>query len=369
MVENTKIGQQLSQLLENGPLQESLVLSILDQLVRLLADLHQSGLIHRALDSDSVSVDEEMHVRLAPPSHKPVLVDLENNFGRTPPDFSGPGEVQLPALIDAARKTLADASVSADPRRIDIYQIGCLTLRLLTGEAPSAYLMSPQAKQKIPEKWKPFLDRALGYEDSTRISDCEQLQALLKQLSSSNQIEETTETPPAGTGLDVHSYTPSLGHRKQQPPHESPAALQTPDADLPFHKLGHFRIEARLGSGGMGDVYRAYDPDLDRTVAIKVLPHELARHKDFVARFTSEARAAGRLVHPNVVHIHSIGEDQGHHFFAMQFVPGESLASLLKRRNSLTVPEALSIIRDVTQGLAAAHGTGLIHRDIKPGNV
>ena len=80
----------------------------------------------------------------------------------------------------------------------------------------------------------------------------------------------------------------------------------------------------------MGDVYQAYEQSLDRHVAIKVLPPELATHDDFVRRFKAEAAAVAKLVHPNVVQIHAIGEDAGHHYFAMQFIDGESLAELLK---------------------------------------
>ena len=143
----------------------------------------------------------------------------------------------------------------------------------------------------------------------------------------------------------------------------------SPDESLPFAQLGHYRIDARLGSGGMGDVYRGYDPRLDRTVAIKVLPSELARNQDFVNRFHSEARAAAQLAHPHIVPIYFIGEDHGTHFFAMQFVDGPSLAELLQSRGVLAADHALDLVGQVAKGLAAAHARGLIHRDIKPGNV
>src|SRR6266478_5157405 len=107
---------------------------------------------------------------------------------------------------------------------------------------------------------------------------------------------------------------------------------QKSEPPLPFARLGHYEIVARIGHGGMGDVYRGYERDLDRQVAIKVLPAELARSDDFVRRFRTEATAVAKLNHPNIVPIHFIGEDEGHHFFAMQYVEGESLAELLARR-------------------------------------
>ena len=119
----------------------------------------------------------------------------------------------------------------------------------------------------------------------------------------------------------------------------------------------------------MGDVYRGYEEDLDRAVAIKVLPAEFKRHKDFLKRFRAEAAAIAKLVHPNVVQIYFTGEDQGHHYFAMQYVDGETLGDLLDRRKKLEAHEALPIVEQCLAGLGAAHEMGLIHRDVKPGNI
>ncbi len=119
----------------------------------------------------------------------------------------------------------------------------------------------------------------------------------------------------------------------------------------------------------MGDVYKAYDATLDRYVAIKVLPPELARDEDFVRRFQAEASAAAKLAHPNVVPIHFIGQDAGHHFFAMQFIDGESLGQHLARQPQLPLERTTAIVRQCLAGLGAAHAQGLVHRDIKPGNV
>jgi phage shock protein A len=119
----------------------------------------------------------------------------------------------------------------------------------------------------------------------------------------------------------------------------------------------------------MGDVYRGYERTLNRPVAIKVLPADLAESAEFVRRFRTEAAAVARINHPNIVPIHFIGEDQGHHFYVMQLVEGESLASLLDRRGKLAVDETLAIVEHALAGLAAAHEQGMVHRDIKPGNI
>ncbi len=119
----------------------------------------------------------------------------------------------------------------------------------------------------------------------------------------------------------------------------------------------------------MGDVYKGYERSLDRTVAIKVLPAEFSRSDDFVRRFYAEATAAARLIHPNIIQIYFIGEDQGCHFFAMQYIQGESLADRLAVKGKLSLEETLGIVEQSLSGLAAAHDLGLVHRDIKPGNI
>jgi WD40 repeat protein/predicted Ser/Thr protein kinase len=139
--------------------------------------------------------------------------------------------------------------------------------------------------------------------------------------------------------------------------------------ELPFSQLGPYQIVARLGSGGMGDVYKGYDDALGRYVAIKVLPAELARSEDFVARFRQEASAAAKVEHPHIVPIYTIGVDQGRHFFAMQFVEGQTLAEQLHHQPRPPLEWTLRIIAQVLEGLAAAHRQGLVHRDIKPANV
>ena len=102
------------------------------------------------------------------------------------------------------------------------------------------------------------------------------------------------------------------------------------NSPLPFSRLGHYEIVDRIGHGGMGEVYLGFERELDRKLAIKVLPDELAQSADFIRRFKSEATAAAKLVHPNIVPIYCSGEDQGRHFYVMPFVAGESLAGLAR---------------------------------------
>jgi eukaryotic-like serine/threonine-protein kinase len=134
-------------------------------------------------------------------------------------------------------------------------------------------------------------------------------------------------------------------------------------------QLGHYDIVAELGRGGMGVVYKGYETSLNRYVAIKVLADSLAHDESVKERFLREARSMAALNDPHIIQIYFIGDDAGQTYFVMEFVDGESLGSLLKREVKLKPEQAAKIIYQTAQGLATAHDKGVIHRDIKPGNL
>ncbi len=131
--------------------------------------------------------------------------------------------------------------------------------------------------------------------------------------------------------------------------------------------LGRYEVRAPLGAGGMGEVYVAWDHDLEREVAIKVLRYG-ATEPDRVHRFVQEAKAASALNHPNVAHVYEIGMHDGLRFIAMEMVGGETLRTRIAR-GAVPVDDALDIALQITAALAAAHQAGIVHRDIKPENV
>ncbi|MBL8622800.1 MAG: protein kinase [Myxococcales bacterium] len=136
------------------------------------------------------------------------------------------------------------------------------------------------------------------------------------------------------------------------------------------HEIAGYRIERKLGEGGMGQVFVATHPQLGYRVAVKVLLPEYTRNPEIVARFFNEARAASRLQHPGIARVFDFGHAaDGAAFFTMELLAGEALASRLARRRLLTVAEALTITRQIATALAAAHADGIVHRDIKPDNV
>jgi eukaryotic-like serine/threonine-protein kinase len=134
---------------------------------------------------------------------------------------------------------------------------------------------------------------------------------------------------------------------------------------------GRYRLESRLGFGGMSTVHLAFDRRLERRVAVKLLAEHLAEDPTFVSRFQREAQAAARLVHPNIVQVFDSGLDErtGQHFIVMEYIEGQSCAEILRDEGWVEVPEAVSILEQACAGLDYAHRNGVVHRDVKPGNL
>ena len=132
---------------------------------------------------------------------------------------------------------------------------------------------------------------------------------------------------------------------------------------------GRYEIGERLGSGGMSNVYRATDRILERTVAVKVLAEHLSDDERFVARFRREALAVAKLIHPNIVQVYDTGVDEGRHYIVMEYVEGRSGAQILQKQGPLDGEETAEIGIQACAGLDYAHRRGIIHRDVKPGNL
>jgi hypothetical protein len=150
----------------------------------------------------------------------------------------------------------------------------------------------------------------------------------------------------------------------------TPGAVDDPIVrELESAITGRYLLERELGRGGMGAVFLARDLKLDRLVAIKVLPPELAVRPELRERFLRETRTAAAFSHPNIVAVHSVEEAPGLLFFVMSYIEGETLTQRVKRQGPLPVPEALRLLQEVAWALSYAHGRGVVHRDIKPDNV
>jgi serine/threonine-protein kinase len=175
-----------------------------------------------------------------------------------------------------------------------------------------------------------------------------------------------------GMAVDV-----SEGATLERPPSPSPRPASDPDRDFVSHGrfvpgtvLGaRYRIVEMLGKGGMGEVYRADDLKLGQAVALKFLPKRLAADPSRLARLLNEVRIARQVSHPNVCRVYDVGEVDGEHFISMEYIRGEDLADLLRRIGRLPSDKVVQIARQICNGLAAAHARGVLHRDLKPGNV
>ncbi len=139
-------------------------------------------------------------------------------------------------------------------------------------------------------------------------------------------------------------------------------------AIVPGTRLGHYEVLAPLGAGGMGEVYRARDTRLDRTVAVKLLPPRVAQDPERRARFEREAKTISSLNHPHICTLFDVGEEAGSHFLVMELVEGESLAERLQR-GPLPLDQVVKYGAQVADALECAHKQGIVHRDLKPGNV
>ncbi|WP_457337991.1 protein kinase domain-containing protein, partial [Rhizobacter sp. P5_C2] len=148
--------------------------------------------------------------------------------------------------------------------------------------------------------------------------------------------------------------------RRSAPAAASPAAPR---------QVGRYQITERIGRGGMASVYRAHDPGIDRTIAIKFLHAAYCEEEEYRARFLREARAAGMLSHPNIVTVHDVGEIEGRPYMAMELIEGEPMNELMARSGPMPIRDTLVIVLQLAKALDYAHAKGIVHRDIKPSNI
>src|SRR2546427_4692337 len=135
----------------------------------------------------------------------------------------------------------------------------------------------------------------------------------------------------------------------------------------PDTSLSHYRIVSKIGAGSMGEVYLAQDIKLDRKVALKILPADLAANRDRMQRFVREAQSAAALNHPNIAHIYEIGEADGVNFIAMEFIDGHTFGDVIQSETDLR--KLVRYLQHVVEGLSKAHAAGIVHRDLKPDNI
>lgn len=184
------------------------------------------------------------------------------------------------------------------------------------------------------------------------------------QSSSAGDADFQLTTPSAADSL---AETQSLDSRAHLAETQAAAAVHAPDGWI-GQTIGKYQVTGVLGQGGMGIVLRARDPMIEREVAIKLLARHWAQDPTALARLLGEAKAVGKLSHPNVCGIFEIGQEGADHFLVMEFLPGGSLSQRLESQGRLSLLEATQALVDACRGVAAAHAAGMVHRDIKPAN-
>jgi len=191
-------------------------------------------------------------------------------------------------------------------------------------------------------------------------------------IASSSEATRADAAPLVTEPLDTPipaPASPAPAPLAQARPVAAAQAIATPAAPKPAAPLGGYKLFERLGAGGAGIVYRATQLSVGREVALKILSPRLQDHRPYVERFLREAKAAARLLHPNVVRTFDAGFSGGRYFYAMELVPGESLRARIDARGTLAPSEALAVITDVARALAHAAEHGIVHRDVKPDNI
>ncbi len=183
-------------------------------------------------------------------------------------------------------------------------------------------------------------------------------------------LADSPSSTPAGPPEDPdEATTRSVGAQRQTRADSNPSDFQHGRFE-PGHRLGsRYRIVGLLGSGGMGEVYRADDLELGQSVALKFLPQRVVADELWLTRFRNEVRTAREIAHPNVCRMYDIAETDGHVFLSMEYIDGEDLSGVLRRLGRPSREKAIEIARQICLGLAAAHENGVLHRDLKPANI
>ncbi len=216
--------------------------------------------------------------------------------------------------------------------------------------------MTPERWERIKQIYHSALELEPGQREAFLKEACAGDEALFKEVMSLLAQEGNSEGFFESPALQV--VAKELAEDR----------AQEPATDLVGHTVSHYRIEKKIGEGGMGVVYRARDPRLGRDVAIKVLPGEVADSPESLQRFEREARAVAALNHPNILTVFDVGTHDGAPYVVTELLEGETLRAFVAR-HSPTSRQILSFAVQAARGLEAAHSKGIIHRDIKPENL
>ncbi len=342
-------GRDLKSILnERERLPASEVTPILQQVCQGLEAAHAEGVVHRDLKPQNIMVDDAgrvwlMDFGLARSMELAGLTRTGVLMGT--PDYMSP---------EQARAEKVDA-------RSDLFSLGIIAYEMLTGELPfqGDTLMS-KLLLRVQQKARPVTDLEPGVPAALAavVSKC-----LEPDVKTRYQSVREILTDLGGTSAASRRGVPS----EMATPAPEPMSLVNLGPGSQFGP--RYRIEAEIGEGGMGKVYRAHDNDLDRTVALKLIRGELARDSSSLQRFKQELLLASRISHRNILRIHDLGDVGGVKFISMAYIQGMDLQDLIAKTGKLQVERVVNIAKQLASALEAAHAEGVVHRDLKPRNV
>jgi membrane protein implicated in regulation of membrane protease activity len=287
------------------------------------------------------------------------IAEVQTVIQRTP-DSPPPSAPQGRAPMVAPLPPIKPAG--AQPRVLDEFQ---QTLMELEKTAPSAppkgHVSAPSSPMTAPQMNTPSpASLHSAVEDPSEAGT-------MPSARPAHLADSSAPTRPSSDG--VPSSIPS-GQSGEKPRSVSQSASSSPGKmDLTGQMLGGYKITKKIGAGGMGAVFLARQVSLDRDVALKVLPAQLANNPELMMRFTREALSAAQLTHHNIIQVFDVGSEDAVHFIAMEFVKGKSLRELIKADGKLSMDDAAAYVLQAARGLKYAHERGIIHRDIKPDNL
>ncbi|MDP6579690.1 MAG: serine/threonine-protein kinase [Vicinamibacterales bacterium] len=325
-------GVSLNEFLKEHPdLSLDRKLQIMTGVCNGLAFSHSRSIVHRDLKPANLFITKDRQVKVLDFGLARISSSNLTRSGLVfgTPDYMSPEQV---------RGKVVDA-------RSDIFSLGAVFYQVLSGRKPFAAKALPEVMRKVLTDEPAPLTHAEAPPSLARI------------------VMRSLEKDPLKRYQKVEELLAELGGVDPDEPAERDAA-----ADVP-RQIDRYQILERVGEGGMGVVYRARDPVLDRDVAIKSMQVDFGVDEDARARFQQEARAAARLQHPNIVTIYEFGEKDDSPYLIMEFLGGDDLEGLMKSDQALSLIGKLDIVTQLCDGLAFAHEQGVVHRDIKPGNV